>query len=90
MATPKFTRTPYKAFSKDMIDRYNLQDLVFEKRLCIRQDKKGMYGLKQAALLAYNKLVKHLAPFGYHPLPFSLGLWTHETQKTCFSFCIDG
>ena len=51
--------------------------------------KKGMYGLKQAALLAYQKLVNHLAPYGYHPLPFSLGLWTHKSRKTIFCLCVD-
>ena len=51
--------------------------------------KKGMYGLKQAALLAYKKLVNQLAPHGYSPLPFSLGLWTHKTRKTCFCLCVD-
>ena len=50
---------------------------------------KGMYGLKQADLLAYQKLVRHLAPHGYHSLPFSLGLWIHETRKNIFCLCVD-
>ena len=48
-----------------------------------------MYGLKQAALLAYNKLVQHLAPHGYRPVPHSLGLWTHDTRPTSFCLCVD-
>ena len=37
--------------------------------------KKGMHGLKQAAIIAYNHLVKHLKPHGYHPCPETTGLW---------------
>ena len=48
-----------------------------------------MYGLKQAALLAYKKLVKHLEPHGYRPVPHSLGLWTHDTRPTRFCLCVD-
>ena len=48
-----------------------------------------MYGLKQAALLAYNKLVQHLAPHGYRPVPHSRGLWTHDIRPTSFCLCVD-
>ena len=48
-----------------------------------------MYGLKQAAILAYNKLVKHLKPYRYSPIPFSLSLWTHTSRPTSFCLCVD-
>lgn len=48
-----------------------------------------MYGLKQAALPAYKKLVNHLAPHGYRPVPHSLGLWTHDTRPIRFCLCVD-
>ena len=48
-----------------------------------------MYGLKQAAILAYNQLVQHLHPYGYFPIPNSPGLWKHKSRKTCFSLCVD-
>ena len=48
-----------------------------------------MYGLKQAAILAYKQLVSHLKPFGYSPVPHSLSLWTHVTRKTKFCLCVD-
>ena len=47
-----------------------------------------MYDLKQAAILAYKQLVKHLQPFGYAPVPHSLSLWTHETKPTEFCLCV--
>ena len=48
-----------------------------------------MYGLKQAAILAYKQLVKHLHPFGYTPVPHSLSLWTHDRKPTKFCLCVD-
>ena len=45
--------------------------------------------MKQATLLAYNKLVNHVAPHGYHPVPHSLGLWTYKTRLTRFCLCVD-
>ena len=48
-----------------------------------------MYGLKQAALLAYNFLQKILAPFGYKPIPHTTGLWKHGIKSITFCLCID-
>jgi hypothetical protein len=51
--------------------------------------KKGMYGLKQAAILAYEHLVNQLAPHGYHPCPYTTGLWQHTSRATKFCLCVD-
>lgn len=48
-----------------------------------------MYGLKEASILAFNQLAKKLAPFGYHPMKHTPGLWRHETRKTTFALCVD-
>lgn len=48
-----------------------------------------MYGLKQAAVLAYDQLVTHLRPQDYHPIPHTLGLWKHETRKSIFCLWVD-
>ena len=50
---------------------------------------KGMYDLKQAAILAYKLLVKRLAKRGYHPLPLTTGLFKHNTRATTFALCVD-
>lgn len=61
----------------------------YSQQLHLGQNKKGIYSLKQATILAYNKLVKHLEPFGYAPPPFSFGLWTYKTHKISFCLCAD-
>ena len=48
-----------------------------------------MYGLKQAAVLAYNHIKKTLAPHGYEPVQGTTGLWKHKTRKFSFCLCVD-
>ena len=51
--------------------------------------QRGMYVLKQAAILAYQQLVKNLKPFGYVPVEGTTGLWTHLTRPTKFALCVN-
>ena len=48
-----------------------------------------MYGLKQAAILAYEYLQKTLKPFGYSPVPGTVGLWSHSHRPIQFCLCVD-
>ena len=43
--------------------------------------EKGMYVLKQAGIIANQELVKHMVPFGYHPVQHKLGLWVHDSRE---------
>ena len=47
-----------------------------------------MYVLKQAARLAFENIVKTLAPHGYLPVRESPGLWKHQAQLTVFTLCV--
>ena len=48
-----------------------------------------MYGLKQAARLAYDDLVLHLSKFGYYPDKNCQNIWSHKTLPTKFCLCVD-
>ena len=48
-----------------------------------------MYGLKQAARLAYDELVANLAKHGYKPDPISPNIWSHTDRPTKFCLCVD-
>ena len=48
-----------------------------------------MYGLKQAAILAYENLVRNLSQYGYRPVPYALGIWKHEKRPINFCLCVD-
>jgi hypothetical protein len=51
--------------------------------------RKGMYGLRQAGLLANQQLHRCLAPYGYFPARHTAGLWLHKTRPVAFSLIVD-
>jgi hypothetical protein len=70
-------------FPEEIVKRYNLNALAIDGWVYI-EISKGMYGLKQAGLLANQLLQTRLAPFGYYPARHTLGLWLHKTQPISF------
>ena len=60
-----------KYFFEHIWQEYNIDELTADDGYVYIKIKKGMYGLKQAALLAYNHLVNILEPFGYYPCPYT-------------------
>jgi hypothetical protein len=88
MGTAEYMRIPVRYLPQDIIDKYNLATKLHNGYIYCRI-KKGMYGLKQAAILAYKQLKKHLAPHGYEPIPHTDGMWKHKTRKTTFCLCVD-
>jgi hypothetical protein len=51
--------------------------------------QKGMPGLKQAGRITNDQLTTHLAKFGYHLVPITPSLWTHDTRPSDFSLVVD-
>jgi hypothetical protein len=51
--------------------------------------RKGMHGLKEASVLAYDQFKEHLAPHGCAPVRFTPGLWKHNTRRTTFTLAVD-
>ena len=70
------------------MDEYDLHALV-RNGYVLCEIRRGMYGLPQAGILAYEQLVKILAPFGYAPTRHTPGLWQHKTRPISFSLCVD-
>ena len=89
MKSPEYMRIAYKYFPDDIKKRYNIDEIVAEDKFVYVRNKKGLYGLKQTAILAFDQLVKHLEPYGYYPLPNTMGMWKHKTKKTIFCLCVD-
>lgn len=73
---------------QEIIDAYELEDLIVNGRVLV-EIQKGMYGLPQAGRLAYDKLVAHLKPHGYHPCARTPGLWRHVTRPINFCLVVD-
>ena len=51
--------------------------------------EKGVYGLKQAGIIANHELVKHMSPFRYNTVQHSPDLWVHDSRKRLFSIVVD-
>jgi hypothetical protein len=75
-------------FPEEIVDKYNLKALAFEGLVYI-EIRKGIYGLKQAVLLANQLLQTRLAPFGYYPACHTPGLWMHKTLPVAFYLVMD-
>ena len=59
MEQPEYTRKNMKQFPPDIIQGCNLHEKLSRYGYVYINIKKGMYYLKQASILAYNKLVKY-------------------------------
>jgi hypothetical protein len=75
-------------FPEEIIRKYNLNALAVEGWVYI-EIRKGMYGLKQAGLLANQLHQTRLAPFGYYPARHTPGLWLHKTRPISFTLVVD-
>jgi hypothetical protein len=60
------------------------QDLVHNGFVLVKIQK-GMYGLPQSGILAYECLVLHHAKYGYAPVRHTPGLWHHVTCPILFA-----
>ena len=75
MAKAEYTKVQYKRIPEDIRIRYKLQDKLTTDNCIYINIKKGMYGLKQAAVLSYNQLKSKLLPSGYSPIIGTVGMW---------------
>jgi hypothetical protein len=75
-------------FPEEIVEKYNLDALAVDGWV-YTEIRKGMYGLKQAGLLANQLLQTRLAPFGYYPARHTPGLWLHKTRPISFSLVVD-
>jgi hypothetical protein len=74
-------------FPEEIVEKYNLGALAVDGWVHI-EIRKGMYGLKQAGLLANQLLQTCLAPFAYYPARHTPGLWLHKTRPIAFSLIV--
>ena len=93
LATPRsqleYMKDQYQHIPEDMQSIYNLYTKVTAKNYIYIRIKKGVYGFKQAAILAYGNLKRSLLPFVYAPVIGTVGVWKHDTCLTTFYICVD-
>eukprot|EP00815_Leptocylindrus_aporus_P007176 CAMPEP_0116058534 /NCGR_PEP_ID=MMETSP0322-20121206/5252_1 /TAXON_ID=163516 /ORGANISM="Leptocylindrus danicus var. apora, Strain B651" /LENGTH=220 /DNA_ID=CAMNT_0003542731 /DNA_START=832 /DNA_END=1491 /DNA_ORIENTATION=+ len=79
---------PTWVFPKDINHEYNI-DALSENGKVLAEITTGMYGLPQAGILAYRKLVQHLKDAGFIPVKFTPGLFKHTTRPISFCLVVD-
>jgi hypothetical protein len=84
----EYMRIPLHMIPDEIMDLYNLHDLV-EDGFVYVEVRKGMYGLPQAGKLANDRLTKFLEPHGYVPTGITPGLWKHVTRDIHFTLVVD-
>ena len=89
MATPRYMKIKASLLPSDIIIFYNLTNKIAPDGYVYVKIVKGMYGLKEAAVLAYNQLSKFMKKYGYYHVPGTSGLWRHISKPTAFCLCVD-
>jgi hypothetical protein len=71
----EYMRIHSRYFDEDFRKLYKLNEKIASDGYIYCEIKKGMYGLKQASIVAYKQLKKRLTQHGYAPITSSNGLW---------------
>ena len=83
----QYMRIHKKFIHQEVLDEY---DIIFDDRnFTYVEILRGMYGLKEAGVIAFDQLVRKLKRFGYEPMPQTPGLWRYTSCKTTFTLCVD-
>ena len=86
---PEYIRIHSKYVLPEIRQKYNIDSIIGPDGYVYCEIQKGMYGLKQAAKLARDQLVKHLKSYGYYPQQHAQNIWAHKTRRTKFCLCVD-
>ena len=85
----EYLRIHERYFSPYFRQLYKLQNKINKDGYVYCEIIKGMYGLKQAAILAYKRLKNILEAAGYKQIQNTTGLWKHKNRQTKFALCVD-
>ena len=84
----EYMRIPIVDIPPVIMEQYQLTKLVHNQHVYV-EIQKGMYGLPQAGILAHERLVAHLAKYGYTPTRHTPGLFRHATRPIVFCLVVD-
>jgi hypothetical protein len=88
MRWSEYTRSHISTITDSIITHYTLLYLVHNGYVWV-EITKGLCGLPQADILAYEQLVTHLVKHGYTPCSHTTGLWKHESRDVIFCLVVD-
>ena len=86
----QYMRLHRRYVTQEIINEYAITDNFFDSKGYVYLEiRKGMYGLKEAAILAYEQLREHLSKSGYVPMKHTPGVWRHGSRPTTFTLAVD-
>lgn len=86
---PQYMRIHSKYFFEDSKKKYNMDNIIAKYGYVYHKVIKGMYGLKEAAMLARQKIIEILKPLGYLFDQYSPNIWKYHTRRTKFILYVD-
>ena len=89
MANYQYMRIHLKDIPNELIVEYSLLPLADSSGYVYVEIRKGMYGLKEADIIAYKRLFRNLQPHGCAPVAHTPGLCTHTILLTTFTLAVD-
>ena len=89
MTNFQYMRIHLKFIPNEVVVEYSLLSIADASGYVYVEIIKGMYGLKEAGIIAYKRLVCNLQPHGYAPVEHTPGLWAHSTLPTTFTLTVD-
>ena len=89
MNEPEYMKVCLKLFPDDIIQQYNLHAQVDINGYIFIKINKGMYGLRQSIILAYQQISTRLQAAVYKPIIGSTGMWKHQARQIIFSLCVN-
>jgi hypothetical protein len=85
----QYMRVHISMIPQEIIDEYNLTDIMEADGWCYVKIRKAMYGLEESGFIANQELKAILAKQGYIPSKFIPSLFTHKTRSIAFSLVVD-
>ena len=89
MAKYQYMRIHLRYIPDKVIVEYSLLPISNFSGYVYVEIRKGMYGLKESGIIAYNRLAYNLQSHGYTPVAHNPGLWTHTTFPTTLTLDVD-
>ena len=89
MSNFQYMRIHIRDITHEVIIEYSLLSIADLSGHVHVEIRKGMYGLEEARIIAYKRLLRNLQPHGYTPVENTLGLWTHSTLTITFTLAVD-
>ena len=88
MSRYDYVRIKLDIIPDEIVAQYSL-DNIAKYGWVYMEIQKGMPGLRNAGKISHDRLVKHLAKYGYAPVRHMPAFWKHKTRPVSFTLCVD-